>query len=370
MTQAVLFKALLTLAILSVLVLIHELGHFLAARFFGVKVLEFGVGIPPRAKVMFKKRGTEFTLNWLPLGGFVRLLGEDGGTKLASKDRKYAFSERVAWQKVIILTAGVIGNIILGVLLFAVVYSVQGVPTVTGKQVAVVGVAEGSPADLAGIKRGDVVIRIFDRQVETTDEFVGEINEYRGSLVRVYLGQVSAEGELADEVREVAIIPREVPPEGEGAIGVAVADVPIVRYDKKPWYTAPFYGVVEGGKEAFYWARAVLVGLVDVFGRLFRGIVPEEVVGPWGISGVAEEAWNTGAVTFIRFVAILSINLGIFNLLPIPALDGGRLVFVGLEKVVGRRKLEGVERVVHGLGFVLLIALLVAVTWKDIFGAS
>lgn len=355
----------LSILVLSILILIHEIGHFTAARRFGVKVEEFGIGLPPRALKLFRKKGTEYTLNWLPMGGFVRLYGEErGGEKL---DPKVAFYAKPLWQRAIVLSAGVIANLILGVVLFSMIYTYTGVPIFEGENVAVVEVADGSPAQIAGIEAGDVFMSIDGEDVTNVDEFIEKIQGREDESVSFRIGRIGPEGTLSDEIRQIEMIPRGNPPEGEGALGVSLAGVADVRYEKKPWYLAPFYGIVDGVKEAYFWAVEIIRGIVTLFaGIILSGRLPEGIAGPVGIFKLTGEVSQYGLVAVSRFVAILSINLGMFNLLPIPALDGGRLVFLLLEKIFGKKRVGKFEGVSHMVGYALLIGLLVVITWKDI----
>lgn len=368
------------LALLSFLVLIHEAGHFISAKFFRVKVEEFGIGIPPKVLTLFKKDGTEYSLNLLPLGGFVRLLGEDMdksqivNNKLQTNSKfegqKFSkqgyFFAKAWWKRVVILTAGVVGNFVLGILLFSIVYSVMGVPEVEKERVVVSGVSQGSPAQLAGIESGDVMIKLEEEEIKNADLFIEKIRGRKGEMVRLTVGKIGPEGRLKDERRQVSLIPREDPPEGEGPLGVVVGDFAEVRYEKKPWYVAPFYGVVNGVQEAFLWGLSVFYGVVRMISGLVAGRVPQQLTGPVGIYQRTGEVVGLGWLAVVRFGAILSVNLGVVNLLPIPGLDGGRLVFVGLQKMFGKKEISKVENWAHTLGFVLLIGILVLVTWQDI----
>lgn len=358
------------LLLLSGLVLIHEFGHFLAARIFGVSVEEFGIGIPPRAKSLFRNKETEFTLNWLPLGGFVRLKGEER-PESSNKITKYSkqnshFYAKSRWQRAIILSSGVVFNLLFGILLFSLVFSFTGVPRVVGERVVVASVASGSPADISGIKPGDVMVRLGGVPIDDVSGFISSIDSKRGSVVRLYVGSLEQDGTLKDTTREVSVIPREKPPEGEGALGVSIANIEVYEYDHKPWYLAPFYGVVVGTKEAYFWGKAVVTSLVGMLAGLFSGVAPVGVSGPVGIYKISQEVQRAGVLAFLRFSAILSINLGIFNLLPIPALDGGRLLFLVFEKIFGVKRIGKIERWIHGVGFMFLIGLLILVTWQDI----
>ncbi len=357
-----------TILILSLLVLLHELGHFLVAKLFGVHVLEFGIGLPPKALKIFQRGETEYTLNWLPLGGFVRLAGEDQDPSLWDKlnpvARSHMFFAKPAWQRALIIVAGVAVNFVIGILMFSVIYTHIGIPHLSGQQVLVSEVTKGSPAELANITAGEVVVRVNETEIVSSDQFVATVKNKKGQAITLYVAKLDANGRKSESSRVVTVIPRENPPAGEGALGVAVATVPIVSYEKKPWYTAPYYGAVEGTKEAWGWTMMFL----QIFSH------PAELLknlsGPVKVYQVGQQAAAEGWLTLVRFAGIISLNLGIFNLLPIPALDGGRLVMVGLEKVIGRKRVAVAEKYVNGIGMGLLILLLIGVTVKDIFFSS
>lgn len=353
--------------VLSLLVLVHELGHFWAARKFGVEVEEFGFGLPPKARTLFKKNGTEYSLNWLPLGGFVRLLGEDGDRIINPLKRRKAFYAQAAWKKAVILLAGVTMNFILGFLIFSLVYAFVGVPELYGERVVVVEVASGSPADIAGIEEGDVMYRVGSEEVDSVDEFIESVSNDRGVSVRFFVGTMNIDGSFSDAAREVEMIPRIDPPEGEGALGVTVAGLPEVRYSKKPWYLAPIYGVKTGFEEAYLWSKEIFIGMISMFKDMLTGNLPAGASGPVGIAKATKKAAAGGFLVLARFVAILSINLGVFNLLPIPILDGGRLVFLGLEQTIGKNRTDKLQKYVNIVGLVFIAVLLVAVTYNDIF---
>lgn len=358
----------LALVLLSLLILVHELGHFFAAKFFGVDVEEFGIGLPPKAKTLFKKGGTEFTLNWLPIGGFVRLFGEEHETIVNPTRKKRAFFSQKIWKRALILVAGVFSNIVLGILIFSFVYSVRGVPKTVGENVVVVEIADGSPSDLAGLEPGDVFVSVGDENVSNVDSFIAVVDVRKEESVRFLVSEINPDGSLSDTSRQVAMIPRLDPPEGEGSLGVSITSVPSVVYERKPWYTAPFYGVVEGVKESYLWGRAILQGIFSTFSSIFQGRIPSDVAGPVGVVRVTGEVAELGVLALAHFLAILSINLGLFNLLPIPALDGGRLLFVGFEAIFGKKKIRKIEGWVHTAGFVFLIGLMILLTWQDIVG--
>lgn len=354
-----------TILVLSLLVLLHELGHFLMAKLFGIRVEEFGIGIPPKALTLFRRGETEYTLNWLPIGGFVRLAGEETDPSLWEKINPLThgtmFFAKPAWQRALVIVAGVVMNFLIGILMFSAVYTHLGIPQLSGEQVLVSQVSKGSPAELAEIVSGEVLVRVGDTPIATSDQFVELIKAKKGQAVTLYLAKLDGNGNTSESQRVVHVVPRENPPEGEGALGVSVSTVPIIHYEKKVWYQAPFYAAIEGMKETIGWSREFL--------RIFSHPVElaQNLSGPVKVVAVGQQAASEGWVMMARFAGIISLNLAIFNLLPIPALDGGRLLMIGLEKIVGRRRVAKYERYVNAVGMVLLISLLVGVTIKDIW---
>lgn len=325
------------LIILSVLILVHELGHFLMAKRYGIKVEEFGFGYPPRL-VGIKKRGTIYSLNLLPFGGFLRLKGED----LAAG--KNSFAGQPKRVRLLVLLAGVAMNFLLGVVLFAAIYTKLGIPEKVDYLV-VTAVAKDSPAERAGIKINDKIIDFAD-----TQEFINYINANRGLTLSMTI--------VHESVKEnVSVVPRmaENTPAGEGALGVAITNVDIVFY---PIWQRPFKGMWFGLKEAVGWGKEILWSLAKINAK--------DVAGPIGIYEISKEVAKKGWMATLQFVAILSVNLSILNLLPLPALDGGRLIFIGIEAVTRRRVQPKIEQAIHLAGIVLLIGLMVLVTINDV----
>lgn len=322
------------LIILSILILVHELGHFLMAKRYRIKVEEFGFGYPPRFFGV-KKRGTIYSLNFLPFGGFVRLKGED----LAAG--KNSFAGKPKRVRSLVLLAGVAMNFLLGVVLFAVIYTRLGIPEKVDYLV-VIDVAKDSPAEEAGIKLEDKLI-----DFKETDKFIDFINEHRGKEVRLRL----------KDGREVLVVPRlaEDTPQGQGALGVAIINVDVVLY---PIWQRPFRGMWFGLKEAVGWGKEILWSLAKINAK--------DVAGPIGIYEISKDVTKQGWIAILRFVAILSVNLSILNLLPLPALDGGRLIFIGIEAVMKKRVKPEWEQMIHLAGIALLIGLMVLVTINDV----
>lgn len=355
--KIVVMQALVFLAVLTVVVLIHEVGHFLSAKLFDIKVEEFGFGLPPRMVRLFRKGETEYTLNWLPIGGFVKMFGEDGLEREVEDER--AFSSKTIGQRAVVLTAGVVGNFLLAVVLFAVVYSVLGIPTdIEGAKV--VELAEQGPAMEAGLKEEMVIkqVVIGDEEVAVkgVEDLVNQVDKHKGEVVGLKIEQ--------GEVFEVEV--RENPPEGEGAMGVVIVDSELE--DEYVWWQRPFRGVWVGFKEAVGWGAEIVVGLKDLVGKLVsgEGIKADQVAGPVGIYQVTGKVSRMGIWALLQFVGVFSVNLAILNLLPFPALDGGRVLLLGVELVRGKKLEARVEQWVNAVGMIVILGLMAAVTLNDV----
>jgi len=345
---------------LSVLVLVHEFGHFIMARLFKMRVEEFGIGLPPRAKKLFTSKGTLFSLNWLPIGGFVKLFGEDMDDPVQAGSPE-AFFNKPIWQRAGVLTAGVVMNFLLGVFAFGIVYTYLGIPTKTDK-VIVVEVGKNTPAEAAGIKTDSQIKKITfenkDGVFSGVNGFIKQIDPLKGKEIELTL--VTKEG----KEQTVKIIPRLTPPQGEGALGVALSDIEMKMY---PVWQRPFRGMVVGMTEAWAWGKEIAMSL----GKLLWGIltgkgVPKDVAGPIGIYQVSKQVYKVGWVATLQFMAILSINLAILNIMPFPALDGGRVFFLGIEKIIGKKLKNRIEGYVHTVGMFFLIGLMVLITVRDV----
>ncbi|MEK7165502.1 MAG: M50 family metallopeptidase [Patescibacteria group bacterium] len=338
-----LFTLLVFGIVLSILVFVHEFGHFLVAKKIGVRVEEFGFGLPPKLWG-FKHGETVYSLNWLPIGGFVRLSGEDEAeqvkAKLAPIELQRYFFARSKKERAAILLAGVTMNFLLAVAIFSVVFT-YGLEIPGGVKVAEVVV--NSPAQIAGLEKEDV------GRIST------KIKEKLGKTVTV---TVLREGKKLD----ISVIPRVDPPPGEGAIGIKMEQ--IVKELKYPWYQAPFYGVYWG--VVFSWEMATL--LFDLFWRLvtFRSVPTDQIAGPIGIAQTVGAAARYGFLEVAKITGLLSLNLALVNVLPIPALDGGRLLFVVIEKFIGKRVKPKVEQIAHQVGMTFLLALIALITLNDI----
>lgn len=347
------------LTILTILVLIHELGHFLVARLIGVHVEEFGLGLPPR--IWGKKFGsTEYTLNWLPIGGFVRLAGEDAEAEQLSKQRglkrKEYFWARSKKERSAILVAGVFMNFALAVFITAGLL-VSGVKEPSGR-VHVERVVTGSPAATSGLLEQDIIHTVAlsiesPINISTPDDLIQFVNAHKGTDIFLIV-------ERDGKYMTIKTTPRTVVPTGEGPLGVAVSDLRVRKYS-----------VSQAPGKAFtiniMRARDMLVSLGTTVGRLLTLRAPQaDVAGPIGIAQVTGQAVKFGWAAVLEFASILSLNLAVLNILPIPALDGGRLAFVFLEKLIGKKVRPAFEKSTHQVGMIILLGLILLVSINDI----
>ena len=310
--------------IMGLLIFFHEAGHFLASRAVGIPVEEFGFGYPPRLAKIGEWKGTEITLNWIPFGGFVHIHGEGDETV------KDGMAVAPPWKRLIILFAGPVMNFIIGVIILVVIYSAMGVPA--SDQALVNQVAEGSPALTAGFEVGDTVVSVDEVQIESIDHLIEVVNARVGQEIAVV---VDREGETVS----LNLIPRVNPPAGEGAMGISLTN---------PLKPMPFFQSVG---YAFQSTGLIIKETILLPGRLISGAVDPALARPIGYKGIYDvytwaveqdtESTITTAeplpVNTLAIIANISISLGIANLLPIPALDGGRILFTLPELIFKKR---------------------------------
>lgn len=337
--------------VLGLLVFVHELGHFAVAKWAGIRVEEFGFGFPPRMFTLFKRGETEYTINWLPLGGFVRMIGENGED--ASDPRSFASKSR-AWRAAVLM-AGSAMNLLLPVLIFTVIAMV-GVPEgpSTGR-IEVVGVEPGSPAAEIGLQSGDEIIFAANQRVTSIDRLVMLVNEFKDREITL---DVEREGEL----QSFTVVPRQLDETPQARIGVAIINQQeIIRLN-------PFSALAWGVRRTYDLLMLMLVGFGELIGSLFSGSAESAAItGPLGIAQATGEVARTGVLNLFNFAAYLSINLAIVNMLPIPALDGGRLLFVLLEALRGGKRISPErEGLVHLLGMLLLLGLMAFISVFDL----
>jgi len=330
------------IAVLVVIILAHECGHFFTAKACGVRVEEFGLGFPPR--LLSVRRGeTRYSLNAIPVGGFVKMAGEeDPGVpgSLASKS---------IGARILVLSAGSLMNFLLPVVLLSVAFMIP-YNAVSG-QVLVEEVAPGSPAERAGIESGDTLLTVNGKSVHNVGDLQRHVQLNLGREITVSVKHGDATTE------EVQVVPRWRPPEGQGAIGVVVKTMsPAVVRMHYPFWEAIPKGVV-ACIESFILFKNGIIGMII-------GTIPAGITGPVGIAQMTGEVARAGISHLLEFTAFFSINLAIINILPLPALDGGRIVFVLLEWVRrGKRVPAKTEGVIHFIGFAMLMAFMLAVTY-------
>lgn len=352
------------IVILSILVIIHELGHYFTAKFFGIKVEEFGIGFPPRA-FGIKRGETIYSINWLPIGGFVKLYGEDeaGGGSIKrsaksepSKDIHRAFFSKPAWQRALVVFAGVVMNFILAVVIISYLFAVPGVVVPTGK-IEIVKVSPNTPAAAINLKKGDDIISFNDKELKTFSDLSSTLAKNKGKKGKLVINRNGSNitYEIAPQKMTV-----EKPKRTYYGIGVELSDSERLKY---PWYQAPFYGTIQVAK--FSWL--ILTGLGGIVGNLAtKGQVPTDAAGPIGIAQIIGEAIKRGVNDVLWIAAVLSLNLAVINVLPIPALDGGRLFFILIELVTGKKVPQKYESVAHAVGLAFLLGLILLITFFDI----
>lgn len=332
--------------VFSLLVFVHELGHFAVAKLTDIKVQEFGIGYPPRLLTIAERGGTEYTLNAIPFGGFVKMLGEEDPSDPES------FAAKSKLTRASALLAGSFMNIVLAFVLFLGI-GLTGFDIPIGS-VAIVGVAPDSPAEAAGLQEGDTIVSIDGRTARNTYEL--------GRYTRSKLGEeVALSIKRGEETMAVRLTPRPEPPVNEGPMGVMIQTVDVVGTDKlrySLWEAVPMAGRM----------------VVDVIGAIFagvvgmiQGVIAPDIRGPVGIAAATGEIARSGLLALTQFTAFLSIQLGILNLLPFPGLDGGRLAFIALEALRGgKRVAPEKEGFFHLVGLLILVGLLLIVSYRDI----
>ena len=345
--------------ILGFLVLVHEAGHFALARLFGIGVEEFGLGFPP--KLVSRKKGeTVYSLNAIPLGGFVKIKGEDAETA----NDPDSFGAKPVWQRGLVIVAGVSMNVVAGWLLLVILF-MTGAPTESGaaveqqyvhnQRLVVVEVLPGSPAESAGLAVGDAIVSADNVPFTSIDAFQKFVDERTGSPFELAYERGQA--------RFAAVLESAILPEAgvdRGVIGVGLSEVGIVRL---PVHKAIVAGAIATGNYLDRIARA--------FGAIFQGLLQgrgpgDGLGGPLAIAVATDDAIELGLPHAIIFTAILSFNLAIINILPFPALDGGRLIFLAAEAIRRKPSRAEVEAWFHRVGFALLILLAAVITYRDI----
>lgn len=360
---------------LSILILVHELGHFLTAKKFGLLVEEFGFGLPPR--IWGKKIGeTIYSINALPFGGFVKIYGEDKEDKIAEnretetilieeekveisndgiseeiisesiiieKHPGRSFSSLFIWKRAVILIAGVFMNFLFGWLVISIILSL-GVP----QSVVISEIFKGTPAETAGLEVGDVILGI------SANDFIKLTNDNKGKEITIKVERNGAE-------KEIKATPRINPPTGEGALGIGLFES---GAPSQNFFTA----IWDGLKMSVEIIKLIFVSLFNLIFGIFTGnkISLEQVSGPVGIVKITAQASGLGIAYLLQLLALISFNLAVINIFPFPALDGGRLLFLLIEKLKGSPLPAKFENYANAAGMALLLILMVLITIRDI----
>jgi regulator of sigma E protease len=349
----VLLPIVLFIVVLGGLVLVHELGHYVSAKALGVRVLEFGIGFPPRAKVLRQRGETLWTLNWLPIGGFVRMDGEDGD----STDDPRSFSSKPLRVRLTVLVSGVVVNVVLAFLIFF------GIALAVSPVVAVrVGeVTAGSPAATIGLQPGDRLLSIAGERFQYLDEPSRVLRSYAGQTVPI---EVRRADDSIATLTTTLRPPEQLTPE-VGALGVRFDEIEFLDAYRQ---NDPGRALEIAGSQLVRWGGLIISGL----GQLISGFVedptaPPPASGPVGIAVTLSQIFTESGIVMTLYVAaILSVNLGVVNILPFPPLDGGRMAVLVIKRLFGSRVSLRAERLTYAIGFVVLMAFILWVTGFDI----
>ncbi|MDP3962632.1 MAG: site-2 protease family protein [bacterium] len=338
------------LIVLAVLIFVHELGHFLSARACGIKVSEFAIGFGPRL-LRWTRGETTYALNIIPFGGYVKIFGENPDDEsISGPESSRSFVNKPKWQQIMVLAAGVFFNFVFAWIIISIAF-MSGVPAsvdsyskypdrMTDPRVVITYVEPGSPAEKAGLKTGAEISGFSS--VEEVQEYIGE------------------SGGREVKINDKAIVAKEGIVEGKYAIGIAMDKVATLQL---PVHLA----IVESARFSVHMIKAVTVGIYDLVVGMFRGTSSlSAVTGPIGIAGLVGDAASLGFTYLLLFTALISINLGVLNLVPFPALDGGRILFVLIEAVILRPIKPVVANSINAIGFILLILLMIVVTYRDV----
>ena len=355
----------LFLLILAVLVFVHELGHFVTAKMFGIRVDEFAIGFPPKI-FGWQKGETKYSLNLIPFGGYVKIFGENPDDEsLVGSDSSRSFVNAKKWKQAIVLLSGIFMNIIFAWILISVSFNIGLTTAITdeykdkAKDVAVMimAVQKDSPASKAGIKEGDYVLSIKSGEVFELSPNVATIQK----VISESKEKISIEYKRDSATGTIELISENGVVEGKKAIGISMGMVGTVEFG----FFQSFY---EGAKLTAMETKSIAIGLYTFIASLFKGQgnILAQVAGPIGIAGMVGEARSIGISYLLGFVAMISINLAMLNLVPFPALDGGRVLFVAIEAIIRRRIKPAILNWTNGIGFLLLILLMIFVTYKDI----
>ncbi len=368
----------LFLLILGVIVFVHELGHFMMAKLYNVKVEEFALGFPPRI-CGFKKGETEYSLNSVPLGGYCKIMGEDG----EDKDNPRSFGSKSIGKRFLILSAGVMMNFVLAFVIFSAIFmagfpqnitnenlsiiksenynsseannviQMEGAKSVKDIKIQISEIVKDTPADKAGLEVGDTIVKADEKEIKSIEDLQSYTKENLGEPVvfSILRGKENITKEIT---------PRMEYPDGEGAMGVSLVKTAVVSY-------SPLEAIRKGYEYTVHLMIFIIMAFASiVWGLITTGKTAAEVSGPVGIAIMTQQAASMGFMTVLNFTALISVNLAIINALPFPALDGGRLLFLMVEKIKGSPINQKWEAKANNIGFALLMLLMLVITFKDV----
>jgi len=336
---------------LGLLIVIHEWGHFLVAKLSGVGVVTFSVGFGPKLWVR-KKGETEYALSAFPLGGYVKMVGEDPEEEVAQRDIERSFSHKGLLKRIAIVAAGPGFNLLLAVVLLMVVYFFYGVPVLSTR---ISGVESGSPAELAGIRKGDRIVAVNGQAVDEWDGLSGKIKESQGAPLNMQIQRDS---------QQLSLTVQPVKKAGRSIFGEKL-DIWVIGIGSQVSIEKgnPGQAVVRAFQQTYEYSKLTLLALY----KMINGDVsPRNLGGPIMIAQMAGQQAQEGLGNFLAFLAVLSINLGVLNLLPVPVLDGGHLLFFVVEAIIGRPVAVKHRERAQQVGIFLLMLLMVYAFYNDI----
>ncbi len=352
--------------ILGILIFVHEFGHFIFAKIFKIRVDEFGFGYPPRMFKIFRWRGTDFTMNWIPFGGFVKIFGQsDDGLELSKDEKKVNLIYKPRWQQILVMFGGILFNIIFAWVLFSSIFtygintSVSSAPksyNFDKTELTLTSILENSPAEEAGLNIGDVIVEYYNKNEKVTvrnEKAIDVANFIKNSKEQQDVGFVV--------LRNGKIINLITHPE-QGIVGDNYSIG--IGLDRMGKLKLPIHrALIYGAKDTYFMLSNILTG----FGQLITGkISVNTITGPVGIAKQVGQVSGIGIIYLIGFMAMLSLNLAILNLIPFPALDGGRILILMIESILRKRLNPKIVNWINLSGFLLLIIFMLVITTKDI----
>ncbi len=343
---------LMAIIFFGIVIFVHELGHFISAKLGGVRVLKFSLGFGPRITGL-RYRDTEYLISLIPLGGYVKMLGEEPDTLLSEDEKKFSFSHKPVSIRALIVFSGPLFNLLFACIVFFIVY-LQGIPVLTP---SIGEVMENSPAHEAGIKKGDIVLKVNEEEIK-------DWNKLQLIIHKSPEKELTLKIKRDDEILTVKVTPKKTKIKNifnedieVGMIGIKPEGVTFIR--RLNPFEALYVSVIKTGEISYLTILTII--------KLLQRVIPIEALGgPLMIFDIAKKSAEAGTLDFLLFMALISINLGILNLLPIPVLDGGHLLFFAIEKLRGRPLSERTILISQRIGIIILVTLMIIALRNDI----